>query len=423
MNRIGPLYPPEDPDSTGLARWYIMAGRRRSPGVAPTVLDVRVVTGTGGGPDKTILNAPRFLEPMGYRNLCAYLHPPDDPGFEALRTKARDWNAPLISIPDRGPLDWRVVSSLLDVCRREKVDIWHGHDYKSNAIGLLLKRFWPMRLVTTVHGWGVHGGRTPLYYAIDRATLKHYEAVVGVSADIFDRCLECGVRPNRCHMIANAIDTRQFARTRSRAEAKEHLGIPPHRLLIGAIGRLSAEKGFDLLIRAVDQLLESGFDVELWIVGEGDRREQLADIIRDRKRVDRVRLTGFQPETIPIYEAMDVFVLSSLREGLPNVVLEAMAMGVPVVATRIAGIPSLVDHGQNGLIIAPDSVDAITDALSTLLPDEWLRDQLARGGRLTIEEGYSFEARMEKFRALYDRLLGVEPPPASTSTIREIITS
>ena len=127
----------------------------------PVVLDVRVVSGSGGGPDKTILNQPRFLEPAGYRNLCAYMHPPDDPGFEQLRLKARAWGAPLIAVPDRGPWDWRVVRELLRVCRREGVQVWHGHDYKSNALGLLLRRWWPMRLVTTVHGWVKHTRRTP----------------------------------------------------------------------------------------------------------------------------------------------------------------------------------------------------------------------------------------------------------------------
>jgi len=105
----------------------------------PTVLETRVVKGSGGGPDKTILNSPRFLAESGYRTLCAYLHPPGDPGFEQLRQKAQRWQAPLVSIPDRSLWDWKVVPLLLNVCRRERVSIWHGHDYKSNALGLLLR--------------------------------------------------------------------------------------------------------------------------------------------------------------------------------------------------------------------------------------------------------------------------------------------
>src|SRR2546428_1488513 len=135
---------------------------------SPVVLDARVVCGTGGGPDKTILTSPRFLTAAGYRMLCAYLHPPGDSGFDELRRRAAVWHAPLLSVPDRGPCDWQVIAELLRICRRENVAIWHGHDYKSNALGLLLRRFWPMRLVTTVHGWVKHTRRTPLYYAIDK---------------------------------------------------------------------------------------------------------------------------------------------------------------------------------------------------------------------------------------------------------------
>src|SRR5438105_12970739 len=96
------------------------------------VLHTRVVTGSGGGPDKTILNSPRFMAASDYRLLCAYMHPPHDPGFEQLKKKAELWQAPLLSVSDRGPWDYRVVKQLLDICRRERVTVWHGHDYKSN---------------------------------------------------------------------------------------------------------------------------------------------------------------------------------------------------------------------------------------------------------------------------------------------------
>ena len=128
----------------------------RCPTAAPVVLDARVLRGSGGGPDKTILNSPRFLKEAGYRMVCAYLRHPADPGFEKLRCKAEERGAPLIAVDDHGPLDLGVIGRLLNVCRRDRVTIWHGHDYKTNALGLVLRRFWPMRLVTTVHGWVHH---------------------------------------------------------------------------------------------------------------------------------------------------------------------------------------------------------------------------------------------------------------------------
>jgi glycosyltransferase involved in cell wall biosynthesis len=369
----------------------------------PVVLDVRVVTGSGGGPDKTILHSPRFLP--GYRNLCAYLHPPGDPGFEALRRQAAQLQAPLVEIPDRGPWDGRVAVALVRLCRRERVRIWHGHDYKSNALGLLVRQFWPMRLVTTVHGWVQHTWRTPLYYAIDRLCLPRYEQVICVSADLHERCRACGVPERRCRVIENGIDTAEYARRRSPAEAKAWLGLPPGRLLIGAVGRLSAEKGFDLLIRAASALLSQGHDISLALIGAGDERPRLQALIAELGCGERVRLWGYQADTVGLYEAMDVFALSSLREGLPNVLLEAMALEVPVVATRVGGVPRLIADGDNGLLVDPGSADALAAALGRLAADPDLRRQLARAGRRTVEERYSFAARMDQVRALYDALL------------------
>lgn len=372
----------------------------------PVVLDARVVCGSGGGPDKTILNSPRFLSLAGYRMLCAYMHPPGDPGFELLRQKAQVWDAPLLSIPDRGPWDWRVALQLLKICRRERVAIWHGHDYKSNAIGLLLRPFWPMRLVTTVHGWVKQTRRTPLYYGIDRLCLPQYERAICVSEDLHAHCLKCGVPPERCLVIENAIDTRQFSRRLGRREAKERLGFSPDRLLVGAVGRLSAEKGFDVLISAVDRLLEVGFDLELLIVGDGDQEDRLRQMISRLRREDRIRLLGYRTDTVELYQAMDVLALSSVREGLPNVLLEAMAMEIPVVATRISGIPRLVRHGESGLLVEPGVVGELTEALARMLSDASLRARLCHAGRRTIEAGYSFEARMRRIVAVYDDLLG-----------------
>jgi glycosyltransferase involved in cell wall biosynthesis len=387
------------------SRPFNLAGRR-SAGGKSVVLDARVVNGSGGGPDKTILNSPRFLERAGYRNLCAYMHPPGDPGFAHLQTKAHLWNAPLLSVPDRGPCDWRVVNEFLRICRRERVQIWHGHDYKSNALGLLLRLFWPMRLVTTVHGWVKHTRRTPLYYRIDRFCLPRYEKVICVSPDLEQECLAAGVPADRCVLIENGIDIEEFSRRHPVPEAKARQGIPPGRLCVGAVGRLSPEKGFDLLIEAVDRLLNKGLDLELVIIGDGEEQPRLQEMIEQRARGDRIRLLGYRADLRELYEAMDVFALSSLREGLPNVLLEAMALEVPVVATRIAGVPRLVADGVNGLLVHSGSVDQLAGALARLLNDADWRRKLGQAGRETIGACYSFATRMRRIEAIYDELLG-----------------
>jgi glycosyltransferase involved in cell wall biosynthesis len=368
------------------------------------VLEARVVSEKGGGPDKTILNSPRFLTDAGYWTICAYMHPPNDPGFDEIRRKASLLQAPLISIEDRGPFDWRVIARFQEICRRHRVAIWHGHDYKSNLLGLLLRPFWPMHLITTVHGWVKETRRTPLYYAIDRLCLPFYEKVICVSEDLHERSLDAGVRPKRCVLIENAIDTEQYRRTLSLSQARARVNLSNERRLIGAIGRLSPEKGYDHLIRAVDALLRQGHDLDLVIAGEGDDEPRLRQLIKGLGRTERIHLLGYCSDTLELFQAMDIFALSSLREGLPNVILEAMALEVPVVATRIAGVPRVIQHEENGLIVEPGSPQALASALARLLGDETMRLRIGQAGRSTVEERYSFAARMQKMRALYQEL-------------------
>jgi glycosyltransferase involved in cell wall biosynthesis len=338
--------------------------------------------------------------------LCGYLYPPGDSGYEQIIRKAERYQAPLISIPDRGPWDWRVVRDLLTVCRRENVTIWHGHDYKTNALGLLLKRFWPMRLVTTVHGWVHHTARTPLYYRVDRFCLPRYERVICVSNDLFEECLRAGVPTANCVLLENGIDTEEYRRQQNTGDARVVLGLPHESFLIGAVGRLELEKAFDVLIGSLADLVRAGLDARLVIVGEGRDRLRLESLAKDFGVWDRVTLPGWKSDVRIYFEAMDVFALSSLREGLPNVLLEAMALEVPAVATRISGVPRVIQDGRNGLLVDPGDRAGLTAALHTLALKPDLRDRFRRAGRETVETRYSFAVRMERMRQIYDELLG-----------------
>ncbi len=382
----------------------------RSPatagGASPMVLHVRVVSQTGGGPEKTILDSPRYLRRFGYGSKCAYMHPPADGSLERITARARAAEAPLISIPDRGPWDWRVVAPLVRLCRAEDVRIWHGHDYKSNALGLWVRRFHPMHLVTTVHGWVQRTWRTPLYYRIDRWSLPHYDAVVCVSEDLHAQCCVRGVPGSRCHLIPNGVDADEFHRSQDRGSARASLGGSATEFLLGAAGRLSAEKGFDRLIRAVAALRDRGVPVSLWIAGEGDARDSLERLIDRLGCQRRIRLLGHVSDLKTFYQALDGFVLSSLREGLPNVVLEAMALEVPVVATRVAGVPSLISHEENGLLVDIGSVDQLTFALQRAFAEPQSRVRWGQAGRRTVETSYSFTVRMRRMVSVY-RQLGV----------------
>jgi glycosyltransferase involved in cell wall biosynthesis len=352
------------------------------------VLHVRIVTGTGGGPEKTILNSPRHLQRLGWDSLVVYLHPPGDPGFAVIQERARAAGAELIGIPESLPIDPRALRRLSKLCKQRGVTVWHGHDYKSNLYGVLLARVHRMQLVTTVHGWVKHTSRTPIYYAVDRWCLKRFDRVLAVSADLERRCLELGVRRERLALIENAIDTETFRRRSTRPATG--------RLTIGAVGRLSEEKGFELLIEAVERLVAKGHDLALAIAGEGDLRDRLAARIAASPCAERIELLGFRSDTVQLFESFDIFCLSSLREGLPNVVLEAMAMEVPVLATRSGGMQEFARDGEDALLCDPGSVDELEDGLERLCNDDELRSRLARGARERIEADCSFAARMDR---------------------------
>jgi len=377
----------------------------RRDGNLPLIMHARVITGSGGGPDKTILNSPRFLSNYGYRSVCLYLRPPGDDGFETIRTRAAACDAELVEVDDKGPWDSGIVDRMHRICERLQVDLWHAHDYKTNLLGVLLRKKRPaLKLLTTSHGWVERTWKTIVYHQVDRYTLRRYDHVIGVSPDIVAQCRRLGVEESRLTLIENAIDTHQYCRRQTIEEAKKKIGWPADRLLIGAVGRLSGEKGFDLLLRAVAQLVLLGHDVGLAIAGEGNEQGALEHLAGKLQLGDRVRLLGFQSELIPFYEAMDIYALSSHREGLPNVLLEAMAIEVPVVSTRVAGVPQLIDDGVNGLLTDIGEVGQLTKTLARLLEDNKLRRKLAENARETIEARYSFEIRMQKMAAIYDQL-------------------
>lgn len=390
--------------------------RVEKPDGRTAVLHTRVVTETGGGPDKTILMSAPFLADSPYWLAAAYMHPPDEPGFEAVRQRARQVGCPLISVPDRGPMDRRVLRKMLELCRRYDVQIWHGHDYKSNLLGLMLRPLWKMKLVSTVHGWVKHTLRTPFYYAVDRWCLPYYHHVICVSEDLVDRVRKLRVPESRCTLIHNAIDEKMFARRYAPhcSPLRQQFEVPAGRLVVGAMGRLSPEKAFNNLIRATGQLLQEGLDIELWIAGEGDSKEDLDKLIKHLGLGNRVKLLGFISDTIKLYHAMDLFVLSSLREGLPNVVLEAMSLSVPVVSTRVAGVPNLIDDRQTGLLCPVGNIDELAGAMRRALADSSLREQLADQGRVRIEKQYSFTQRMSRIKAIYDQVLGANQGMGST---------
>lgn len=366
------------------------------------MLHLRVVAGTGGGPEKTILNSPRFIRKYGYDAEVAYLANADEAIADSLRSRALEADCPLTIIPDRGATDWRVVFRLLTLCREKKIELLQAHDYKSNALALLLSKLHRMKLATMLHGWTDMTGRMPLYKRIDQSCLPWFKTLICVSEDLVDECRKLRIPDTRIHLVHNAIDTEQYSRRRARELAKQELSLPSDCTLIGTVGRLSPEKGILGLLECVERLHRDGKPCLLWIAGDGPQRPEIEKRIEELGLQASVRLMGQLRDTRTFFEAMDLFVLNSVREGLPNVVLEAMALGAPVVATNIAGIPSLIRDRDTGRLIEPGDAEQLYQAISSSIASPEAIDGMSRRARELIERNYSFEQRMRRVASIYD---------------------
>jgi len=390
----------------------------RADSAPPLVLHARVVAGAGGGPDKTILRSPRYLDPDRVRLAAVYLHPTGDAEAPGLARQARQLGCPLIQIPERGPIDLAALHRLAELCRSRRVAIWHGHDYKSDLLGLMLRTLVNMKLVTTVHGFTRESWRTRLYYHVDNACLPRYHRVLAVSPRLMEHCRRKGVREDRLRYIPNAVETDDYypVSDADRQRARWRLGVRAERRVVGVVGRLSIEKGVDRAVEVFARVHRDDPRTELHIVGDGPERARLEAHVRELGLAHVVRFFGWRRDAREHYAAFDLLLLPSRTEGLPNVVLEAMACGVPVVAAEVGGVRELLDDGACGRIVNAENPAHWPDVLASLLNRPVHRRRFAEASRRRVVERYSFDARMRKVMAVYDELLGREPATLTESS-------
>ena len=199
----------------------------------------------------------------------------------------------------------------------------------------------------------------------------------------------------------------RFARVGERREGtsdlRAALGIAPDRQIILIVGRLSREKDHLTLLRAVDRL-QSNLNPHLLVVGEGPERGRIEQEIRQRGLTEHVTLTGLQRSAEPYYRIANLAVLSSLSEGSPNALLEAMSAGVPVVATNVGGIPEIVTDGESALLVPAGDVESMAAAMAKLLTDTSLAQRFVERGRSLVLEKHSPTARAERLAGIYQSL-------------------
>lgn len=371
------------------------------------VLHARVVCGAGGGPDKTIARSAAFAPADRFDVQALCIHPDRDPGISRLIQQAYYHGMPMHVIGERGPIDLRTLRAAYDLCKKLNVSIWHAHDYKSNLLGLLLKPLLGLKLITTVHGWTDETARMRLYRKLDAWCLRRYPRVVAVSREIREECRRIGVPAQRLTLMRNGIDATDFQRRLPAPQAKRAMGIDPSHPTIGLVGRLSAEKGFDRILVPLAHVIRAVPNLRILVIGDGPEFASLLGQARGLGIAEHFRFLGWQNPIQNLYEAMDLLVMPSRTEGMPNVLLEAMAMEVPVLATAVGEVPHLLEHGQCGVLLS-DHEDFWATTIKHLLADESMRTALAAAGLDRVRRDFNFADRMAHEFSLYDQLSGVQ---------------
>jgi len=360
------------------------------------VLELRSARGAGGGPEKTILLGAARARRVAV-TVC-YLRDLRDSTF-TIGARAKTLGVDYVEISERHSFDTAIWPALRGLVRARAIDIVHAHEYKTDLLGLLLARAEGVLPMATVHGWIETTARERCYGLIDRRLLARYPLVVAVSEEIRSTLIARGAAPERVRCLLNGVDPNHFATRGDAAEARRRLGLPRHGVIVGSVGRLGPEKRFDLLMTAAAKMAPRPVVV---LAGEGACGPALQRLAAEH-RVD-LRLLGHQDDVRDVYEALDVFVQSSDTEGVPNAVLEAMAMQVPIVATDVGGTHQILADGSEGLLVPRRDADVLAAAISNTIADIARARARVEAARRRIERELSFDARTDRIERMYEEL-------------------
>jgi glycosyltransferase involved in cell wall biosynthesis len=365
------------------------------------VSSVRVLaaldSGRVGGPGKQLLAVADPTRQWGVSTALATFRrgPADTP----LAAAAAHLKIPVVGIPDRFPGDPGTVGAFLRGVRRAGADILQTHGYKANVLAWLVRRWLPMPWVAFLHGETAENPKVRAYYRLERAAVRRASRIVVVSADMARTTLKRGVPFARVCVVPNACLVDPETTGAPMAWSPE---AAPR---IGVIGRLSPEKGVDVALRAHAAVLARRPDAQLVIVGEGAERPRLERLAAELGIDHAVEWTGYRDDVEAVYRTLSILLLPSRSEGLPNVALEAMACGLPVVATAVGGVPDLIRSGVTGFLVAAENHLAMAAHLVALLDDPRLRRQLGRHGRRDVAARFSIAERMRGLRTVYAEVL------------------
>ncbi len=295
-------------------------------------------------------------------------------------------------------------------------DIVHTNSSKAGILGRWAARLAGVPVIVhTVHGWGHHAYQRPLirrmFIGLERGCARLTQRLIVVSPRNLDKGRTDRIgRPEQYLTIRSGIELEAFLHPRAeRAEMRARLNIPLHAPVIGTVTRLSAQKAPADFVAAALAVAQREPEAHFVMVGDGPLRHEVESMIADGGRQQRFHLTGLRRDVAELLTTFDIFVLSSLWEGLPRVLPQAMAAGLPIIATAVDGNAEVVQEGENGILVPPGDRDALAAAMLQLLTDREAAARLGRQGRSRVHE-FSAEKMVQDHHQLYQELLAARRP-------------
>jgi glycosyltransferase involved in cell wall biosynthesis len=285
-------------------------------------------------------------------------------------------------------------------------EIFHTHGYKADILlGLLPRSLRKLPMISTLHGWTSTRAisKMKIYEWLQLRALKRSEAIAAVSRHITDHP---GLRKLslRAEYIPNGTRCIEFDPNVLGLHLGDLKKTVTNSFSIVSIGRLSTEKGYDILIRACASLKDRGIDVRLILIGEGDQKRILNALVKKVGIQRRIHFLGYIPNAYHCLPCFDAFVISSLTEGLPISLLEAMQAGIPIVSTAVGSIPEVLGYGRYGRLVDKGNIEALTDALAEVhnSPEEF--NSIAAAAKSRALQEYSLETMADRYGTIYNHL-------------------